>query len=386
MDLILPELHSNQQKIFDSNARFRVVMCGRRFGKSELSQVEIIINALYGKNVAYITPTYKLSKTFFDKLITIVPFENNKSELIVRFPNGGSIEFFTGERLDNLRGRKFHLVIVDEASFIPNLEDGWLNSIRPTLTDYKGRALFLSTPKGKNYFYSMFMKGMAHEDNWESFKFTTYDNPYIDKEEVDDASRQLPSVVFEQEYMANAMENASNPFGSQYINDCTKPISSLPVSYYGIDLAKSVDWSVIVGLDANGDVSYFDRFQKDWKQTKESILLLDRSKPVLIDSTGVGDAITEDLQKGFNHMEGFKYTSTSKQQLMELLASSIQKKEIGFPTGSIKEELEVFEYVYTPTGVRYNAPQGFHDDCVNALALAVKCRQKNSHLGVYRFI
>jgi phage FluMu gp28-like protein len=386
MDLILPELHTNQQKIFDSPARFRVVMCGRRFGKSELSQVEIIINALYGKNVAYITPTYKLSKTFFDKLITIVPFENNKSELIVRFPNGGSIEFFTGERLDNLRGRKFHLVIVDEASFIPNLEDGWLNSIRPTLTDYKGRALFLSTPKGKNYFYSMFMKGMANEDNWESFKFTTYDNPYIDKDEIDEASKQLPSVVFEQEYMANAMENASNPFGSQYINDCTKEISSLPVSYYGIDLAKSVDWSVIIGLDANGDVSYFDRFQKDWKQTKESILLLDRSKPVLIDSTGVGDAITEDLQKGFNHMEGFKYTSTSKQQLMELLASSIQKKEIGFPTGPIKEELEVFEYVYTPTGVRYNAPQGFHDDCVNALALANKCKQKNAHVGVYRFI
>jgi hypothetical protein len=85
-------------------------------------------------------------------------------------------------------------------------------------------------------------------------------------------------------------------------------------------------------------------------------------------------------------MEGFKYTSTSKQQLMELLASSIQKKEIGFPDGAIREELEVFEYVYTPTGVRYNAPQGFHDDCTNALALANKCRQKNAHIGIYHFI
>lgn len=386
MDIILPELHENQQLIFDCESRFRVVMCGRRFGKSELSQVEMIINALIGKRVAYITPTYQLAKTFFDKLIKVVPFENNKSDLIIKFPNDGLIEFFTGERLDNLRGRKFHLVIVDEASFIPNLEDGWLNSIRPTLTDYKGKALFLSTPKGKNYFYSLYLKGYMMEHDWKSFKFSTYDNPYIDKSEVDDASAQLPVVVFEQEYMANAMENASNPFGSQHINGCVKQLSKEPVAYYGIDLAKSVDWSVIIGLDRNGDVAYFDRFQKDWKQTKESILLLDRSRPVMIDSTGVGDAITEDLQKGFNHMEGFKYTSTSKQQLMELLASSIQKREVGFPGGAIKEELEIFEYVYTPTGVRYNAPQGFHDDCVNALALAIKCKQKNNMVGVYHFI
>jgi len=386
LQIEIPELHENQQAIFDCESRFRVVMCGRRFGKSELTQTEIIFEAVKGNSIAFITPTYKLAKYFFDKLITIIPFENNKSELIVRFPNGGSVEFFTGERLDNLRGRKFHLLIVDEASFIPNLEDGWLNSMRPTLTDYKGKALYLSTPRGKNYFYSLYLKGYTMEKDWTSFKFTTYDNPYIDKEEINDARRQLPSVVFEQEYMANPMENASNPFGSQHIMNCIKPLSMNPVAFYGIDLAKSVDWSVIIGLDSNGDVAYFDRFQKDWKQTKETILLLDRSRPVLIDSTGVGDAITEDLQKGFNHMEGFKYTSTSKQQLMELLASSIQKNEVSFPEGAIREELEVFEYVYTPTGVRYNAPQGFHDDCVNALALAVKCRQKNAHVGVYYFI
>jgi len=95
--------------------------------------------------------------------------------------------------LDNLRGRKFHFGVIDEASFIPDLENGWLNSIRPTLTDYKGRALFISTPKGKNFFYSLFLK--SGEPDWESFKFTTYDNPYIDKTEIDDARLQLPEVV-----------------------------------------------------------------------------------------------------------------------------------------------------------------------------------------------
>jgi phage FluMu gp28-like protein len=384
MTIELPQPIDNQELILDSDARFRVVMCGRRFGKSELSQVEMISSALQGMSVAYITPTYNLARTFFNKLTKVIPFENNKSELMIRFPNDGSIQFFTGERLDNLRGRKFHLVVVDEASFIPNLEDGWKNSIRPTLTDYKGKALFLSTPKGKNYFYSLFMKG--GEADWQSFKFSTYDNPYIDKHEVDDARNQLPQAVFEQEYMANAMENAANPFGSNHIKDCIKPLSPFPVQFYGIDLAKSFDWSVIIGLDEHGDVAYFNRFQKDWKHTREEILTIDRSKPVMIDSTGVGDAITEDLQTHFSHMTGFKYTSTSKQQLMENLASVIHKKDIGFPNGIIKEELDVFEYQFTSNGVKYNAPSGFHDDCVNALALANRCRQVHKMTGQYYFI
>ena len=384
MILELPEAHINQTKILESTARFRVVMCGRRFGKSELSQVEIISNALQGMNVAYITPTYKLAKTFFDKLIECVPFENNKSDLVIHFPNMGTVEFFTGERLDNLRGRKFHLVVIDEASFISDLQDGWLNSIRPTLTDYQGRALFLSTPRGKNYFYSLYMKGGQRD--WESFKFTTYDNPYIKTSEINDAKAQLPKAVFEQEYMANPMENAANPFGAEHINKCTVNLSYNEPMYFGIDLAKSFDWTVIVGLDSNGNVSHFERFQKDWLQTKETIKQIRKHKHIFIDSTGVGDAIVEDLQKYFNDMTGFKYTSTSKQQLMESLASSIHKKEIGFPEGAIKDELEIFEYLFTSTGVRYSAPSGFHDDCVNALALANKCRIENRGSGQYHFI
>ena len=382
MILELPEPHINQQKILDSESRFRVVMCGRRFGKSELSQIEIITNALVGKNVAYITPTYQLARVFFDKLIKAVPFESNKSELSIKFPNGGSVEFFTGERMDNLRGRKFHLVVIDEASFIPNLEDGWLNSIRPTLTDYKGKALFLSTPKGKNFFYSLFLKN--GDPDWESFRFTTYDNPYIDKGEIDDARIQLPEVVFEQEYMANPAENSSNPFGSSFIKQCTYALSTEQPIVYGIDLAKSIDWSVIIGLDRNGSVCYFDRFQKDWRQTKQSILSLFKA-PILIDSTGVGDPIFEDLYREGLQINGFKFNATSKQQLMEGLSSAIHQRKISFPEGKITEELEVFEYQYTATGVKYSAPQGFHDDCVMALALAWQHYSKNSLNGRYSF-
>ena len=258
MRIELPKPHTNQLQILESKARFIVVMCGRRFGKSELSQIRIITSAIQGKRVAYITPTYKLAKTFFERLISVVPFPNNKSDLLIEFPNGGTIEFYTGERLDNLRGRKFHLVVIDEASYIPDLENGWLNSIRPTLTDYKGNAMFLSTPKGKNYFYSLYLKGSGEQD-WESFKYSTYDNPHISKDEVEDAKRQLPEAVFQQEYMANPMENAANPFGIQHIANCITEMSTQPAMYYGIDLAKSLDYTVIIGLDKDGAVCHFER-------------------------------------------------------------------------------------------------------------------------------
>lgn len=383
MQIFLPTPHANQQKILESDKRFRVIMCGRRFGKSELSQILGVSYAVKGLQVAYITPTYGLAKVFFGRLTESLPFPKNKSDLKIDFSNGGQIEFFTGERLDNLRGRKFHLVIIDEASFIPDLENGWNNSIRPTLTDYKGKAVFLSTPKGKNFFYSLFMK--AGENDWASFKFTSYDNPHIDPKEIDDARMQLPEVVFEQEYMANPAENSANPFGSKFIRACIKPISNQQIVAFGIDLAKSVDHTAIIGLDNNGNVAYFDRFQMDWHNTKENIKRLPRS-PILIDSTGVGDPITEDLKREGIMIEGLKFTSQSKQQLMEGLATAIQQNRIGFPDGVIVKELEIFEYIFSSHGVRYSAPSGFHDDCVMALALAWSNFNLRRGSGRYSFV
>jgi len=358
-------------------------MCGRRFGKSELSQILSVAYAVKGLSVAYITPTYGLAKVFFAKLTESLELPKNKSDLKIDFPNGGQVEFFTGERLDNLRGRKFHLVIIDEASYIPELESGWQNSIRPTLTDYKGKAIFLSTPRGKNYFYSLFMK--AGENDWASFKFTSYDNPFIDPQEIDEARMQLPNVVFEQEYMANPSENSANPFGNKFIQDCIKPISNQPIVAFGIDLAKSVDHTVIIGLDNGGNVAYFDRYQMDWHNTKENIKRLPRC-PILVDSTGVGDPILEDLKRDGIAIEGLKFTSSSKQQLMEGLATAIQQGRIGFPEGAITNELQVFEYQFTANGVKYSAPSGFHDDCVMALALAWSNFSIRRGNGRYSFV
>ena len=362
-------------------------MSGRRWGKSLICQVITCLESMQGKRVAYITPTYLLAKAFFDELALLMPANvaiPNRSDLTFKLITGGSIRFFTGERLDNLRGLKFHYVIIDEASFIPNLEEGWNNAIRPTLTDFQGKAIFLSTPKGKNFFYSLYLKGLDPSGEWESFKYSSYDNPHIADEEIDSARLALPEVVFEQEYMANPAENSANPFGSQALSRCVSTMSQENVKCYGIDLAKYSDWTVIIGLDNNGHVAYFDRFQSDWASTQNKIRNLPKAQ-MIIDATGVGDPVVEQLQREGMNVEAFKFTSQSKQDLMLGLQVAIHQERIHFPEGHIKEELEVFEYQYSSHGVKYSAPTGFHDDCVMALALAWRKLDFKAGTGRYSF-
>jgi hypothetical protein len=378
--------HANQRAVLDCPARFRVLMCGRRFGKSIIAQIEALLVLGRGQRVAYITPTYLLAKSFFQELDKALPptVKRNASDLTIEM-NGGLMRFFTGERLDNLRGMKFHLVIVDEASYIPDLESGWINSIRPTLTDYKGRGLFISTPRGKNFFFSLYLRGQQGDPEWASYKHTTYDNPHIDPSEIDAARSLMPEAAFRQEYLADPQDNASNPFGSAHIRQCCYPISTDPPVVFGVDLAKSNDYTVVVGIDRNGSVCHLDRYQRDWRATRAAILSLPKV-PMAIDSTGVGDPIFEDIAAGGMDVEGYKFTSTSKQQLMEGLVAAIQQRKITFPEGVITQELEVFEYQFTSNGVRYGAPSGFHDDAVMALGLAWYKYNRSAGHGRYSFV
>lgn len=385
----LNEPHDGQAQVIREKSRFNVLDCGRRWGKSALAVNLLSEPAIEGFPTGYFTPTYKLlNGTYTECLSALEPIIKRKNEnQFIELITGGRIEFWSLENQLAGRSRKYKRSVIDEAAFVKNLWKVWTESIRATLTDLKGDAWFLSTPRGKNDFFKLFMRGKSFEKNWMSWQMSTYSNPYIDDEEINDAKADLPELAFLQEYMAEFNENVANPFGSDHIKKCTKPLSTKPAKFWGIDLAKSVDWTVIIGFDEDGNVCQFHRFQKDWLQTKQTIIaLIPKNDPVEIDSTGVGDAIVEDLQKHFNAMYGFKYTSKSKQQLMEQLASSIHKAEISFPEGTIKDELDIFEYIFTSTGVKYSAPDGFHDDCVNALALADRCRIEHKGYGEYHFI
>jgi len=371
IEVTLSQPHRAQLQIISEAKRFNVLDCGRRFGKSKLAANILSENALEGNPGAYFAPTYKLLEGTFKDILTSLQslisrkHDNQRIELIT----GGSIEFWSLENPLAGRSRKYKVAIIDEAAFNRNLWQSWTEAIRPTLTDLKGSAWFMSTPKGKNDFYKLWMRGQTNEPDWMSWQMPTITNPFIDPSEIEAARRDLPDLAFKQEYLAEFNDNVANPFGLDYIRICTGRISNEPAVCFGIDLAKSLDWTVIIGLDKFGNVCHFDRFQRPWNETKEIIRRLPRGA-IKIDSTGVGDPITEDIQRDRGDVHSFKYTSTSKQQLMEGLAAAIHQRKVIFPEGVIKAELESFEYQMTGTGVKYTAPPGLHDDCVNALALA----------------
>lgn len=370
-EVILNQPHSAQEKVLNESKRFNTLSCGRRWGKSALSVNLLCETALDGYPAGYFAPTYKLlDGTFNECLAALEPVLKRKNDhQFIELITGGKIEFWSLENELAGRSRKYKRAIIDEAAFAKQLWTRWTESIRATLSDFKGDAWFLSTPKGKNDFHKLFMRGKMSEENWMSWQMSTYSNPFIDPAEVDDAKKDLPELAFSQEYMAEFNENVANPFGVEFINQCTYGMSTLPAVVFGIDLAKSFDYAVIVGLDKNGSVCYFDRWQSDWRTTTEKILALPAA-PIAIDATGSGDPIGEDINRRRGDVEQFKFTSNSKQQLMEGLAVAIQSRKIVFPEGHITEELKNFEYEFTRTGVKYSAPVGLHDDCVCALALA----------------
>jgi hypothetical protein len=384
--ITLNEPHENQQKVISEAKRFNVLCCGRRWGKSALAVNLLSETSIASYPVGYFTPTYKLlDGTYTECIAALEPIIKRKHEhQFIELVTGGRIEFWSLENELAGRSRKYKRVIVDEAAFVKKLWKSWTESIRPTLTDLKGDGWMLSTPRGKNDFFKLYMKGKQQDENWQAWQMSTYTNPYIDPSEVNDAKADLPELAFSQEYLAEFNDNVANPFGYPYIQQCTFPLSNLPAVCFGIDLAKSFDYTVIIGLDRNGSVCHFERFQSDWRTTTRKILDLP-NVPIAIDSTGVGDPIGEDIAR-LRDVELFQFTSRSKQQIMEGLAVAIQKRKITFPEGPIKDELELFEFEYTRSGVRYTAPQGLHDDCVCSLALALHKWRPAQHYGQYSII
>jgi len=371
-EIALPELHENQELVIREAKRFNVLDCGRRWGKSVLAINLISETAIEGYPAGYFTPTYKLLEgTFKEAINHLEPIVSRKHDnQFIELITGGIIDFWSLDNANAGRSRKYKRVVVDEAAFVKDLWDAWNNSIRPTLTDLMGDGWIMSTPRGKNGFYKLYSKGKALEPNWMSWQMPTHTNPYINKNELEDARNELPAAAYNQEYLALFSDNAANPFGVDYIKLAVKPKSNEAAVCFGVDLAKSVDWTVVTGLDRNGQVCIFERWQSDWEQTKNRIRQIVGSKPCYIDSTGVGDPIVEDIQKHCYGVEKYVFTSQSKQKLMEGLASSIQQGKVSVLDGIMRDELESFEFIYGRTGVKYSAPDGLHDDCVCSLALA----------------
>lgn len=391
-----PLISEYQKDIIDDPARFTVTEAATKTGKTAshiiwLHEQPLALNLGVGKSVWWVAPVFGQAEIAFKRMKNQITdrnyFKVNESKLLLTLPTGAEIHFKSAERPDNLYGDDVYAAVFDE--FTRAREEAWF-ALRSTLTATQGKCKFIGNVKGKkNWGYRMAQKAKQGDDpNYSYHKITAYDAAkagYVTLEEIEQAKRDLPETVFKELYLAEASEDGSNPFGYSFIQLCSIGMSNLPPVCFGIDLAKSKDWTVIIGLDRFGQVCHFQRFQKDWLQTVQTIKLLPNVS-MKIDSTGVGDPIVEQVQQGRSNVHSFKFTPASKQQIMEGLALGIQQRKVLFPEGIIKEELENFEFEYTRTGVIYTAPQGLHDDCVCALALAWDLHKNAVHSGHYSWI
>ena len=354
--------------------RFNVLECGRRWGKTQLGLALSVVGCARGWPCGWFAPTYKyLLEPERDCLRVLDPIVKSysKQEHRIDLTTGGCLDFWTMDNPDAGRSRKYRRVVIDEGGIVRDLEACWTEGIRPTLADMMGDAWFLGTPKGQTYFHRLWVRGQSGEQGWKSWRMGTVTNPFIPPEEIEAARRDMLPSVFAQEFEGVPADDGGNPFGLSAIAACVGQMSTKPACVYGIDLAKSMDWVVCTGLDDQCCVCSQDRWQGPWRDTTKRLERLVHSTPAFVDSTGVGDPIVEQLQASLPSVEGFKFTRQSKQQLMEGLAYTIQHGEVTFPDGVLRNELDTFAYEYTASGVRYSAPEGLHDDCVCALALAV---------------
>jgi phage FluMu gp28-like protein len=340
----------------------------------------LIHPALKGKPVAWFSPTYRqLSDAWRSLTSTLHPItaRKNESEHRLELRGGGVIEAWSLDNADSGRGRAYACVIIDEAAVVVDLEHAWQESIRPMLTDFRGDAWFLSTPKGTaNYFHTLYQKGNGLlRGDWRSWSMPTSANPLIDRAEIESAKEDLSDLAFSQEYLAQFVSWQGSVF--RKITDAIlKAPATGKAAVIGVDWARTNDYTVFCVLSEAGQVLEIDRFrgiEYSLQRARLQALYERYAKPlILAESNSMGGPVVEQLARDGLKVRPFVTTNASKAQAVEALALSFERSEIGIPDDPVLiGELQAFEGKPLAGGLmRYAAPEGGHDDTVMALCIA----------------
>ena len=385
-----------QQEVFKDTTRFKVVAAGRRCGKSRLSAVSLLIEGLNcpdGSAVMYIAPTLGQARTIMWDLLhdlgRPVIKSSHVNNLEITLINGKKILVRGADNPDSLRGVSLTYVVLDECAFVK--EDVWQKIIRASLSDKKGRALFISTPSGRNWFYDVFNLGKFEEEEdrideeWKSWHFTTQDNETIDPKEIEAAKRTLSSFAFKQEYLSSFDTSGADVFKEEWFKTSKEPQYG---SYIvAIDLAgfeevgknataskKRLDETAIaiVKLKDNGDW-WVDKIQHgrwDIRETAVNILKVVRDyqpTAVGIERGALKNAVlpylTDLMRKNniYSHIQDL--THGNKKKVDRVVWSLQGRMEHGRVSFNESEDWSEFkdQLIMFPTA-------GVHDDLVDALS------------------
>lgn len=373
--------------------RFKIAVFHRRAGKSKTALNQKIIRIMERTEPGvcyYVLPTYKQAKqVMWDSLVNEhipreVYIKKNDSELAIYYSNGVIQRFVGAEDPDKHRGTNPFDVVFDEYSEMN--EQIWTAIFQPVLRENKGTATFIFTPKGKNHSWKLIQLARDNPEEWYYSKQSVLDTGIFSEKELDEIRRNTPQALFDQEYMCEFIDGAGQFFRRirQNIYDENRVV--LPVDgdfQVGVDLAKYQDWTVITPFNLNYFIVYpQDRFnQVDWNLQKARIELAAakyNDALVWIDSTGVGDPVTEDLRArgvniGGDEGMGFKFTASSRTNLLNNLAMMLEQDKIKLPPDDgLISELESFRYTLGDGGrIKASVPDGMTDDRVMSLALSV---------------
>ena len=376
--------HAGQLQVLREAARFNVVDCGRRWGKTEMGCNQAARIAVEGQPAGWFAPNYKLlleAWRLIKSRLAPITARASDSDHRIELVTGGVVEAWSCDSADPARGRKYARVVIDEAAMVQNFEAVWNGAIRPTLTDLKGDAWFLSTPKGRNYFWHMFTRGQDPlEAEWRSWQMPTVTNPHIDPTEVEAARRSTPERWFAQEYLADFIDDAGMVFrGLTSICDAVQQDQAVEGHRYviGVDWGKSEDFTVFAVLDTTMEhIVYLDRSNKvDYRIQRQRLQAVhDRFRPdrIIAEQNSIGDPIIEELRAGGMWVEPFVTTNRTKAEAIEKLALAVETQRVHVINNPVLlSEMQSFEFDRLPSGlVRYSAPEGCHDDTVMAVALA----------------
>lgn len=375
------EPHFHQCRVHASEAKFRVVIAGRQSGKTMTGIAEIsnwVMENTGLKQFWWVTASNKTKEKAWRDLLAHLPVniirKTHESGQYIEFTNRSRISIRSAEAPESLVGEQLSGFVCDEfAQWSPDVIQVLMPSIG-TVPDAK--VLFIGTPRGRNWAWDLYQRGMQGTPNWESFHWSSNQSPYFSQEEFERARRETIERFFRQEYLAQFVEGGGEVFRN--VDNCVSEYA-LPDGWVtiGADLARVQDWTVLYALNSKRETVEIQRFQRlDWSFQKMRVVEMYRrlkAARLVIDATGVGDPVVEDLRKQGMNIEIVKFTNETKANIVENLMLLFEQGVVRIPKDDVLlEELRGFDFsVSRRTGnTFYEAPEGRHDDMVIALALA----------------
>ena len=395
--------HIGQERVINTiiggPEKYITVVSPRQIGKSILLINLILYYAINDKDnpiIGVITPVYSQAKKILEDLYAAIKDSGiiesgNFSSFSLTLKTGARIIFKSSEREDNLRGNTFDYLFLDEAAY--QRKDAWENAILPTALVKGKKVVLFSTPRGRDWFYQMYMMGQDPTfTKYASVRMNQGENPLIDKSEIEAAKRALPDAVFRAEYLGEFIEGESMVFSSFKKCIATSLLRPQGKVFCGLDLGRKQDYTVATFIDERGNViELFRQNMSTWESIINNLIVKVKkyNASILVETNSIGDVIYEQIKNRWQNTHPFNTTAQSKKDIIETLVLAFNNEEIAIPNDDdLIGELETFEMSYNPQtrNVRYAAREPFHDDMVISLALANWHRGQNKDYGNYAYI